>query len=146
MKKSEMALKLFEDNFNCAQSVLAPFAESMGMDADAALRVSSGFGAGIARQGNVCGAVTGGLMVIGLKYGKDLSSGPEAKELCYHKTDIFLQSFAKSLGSTVCTDLLEQNPDEPVNWNKIQEEGKFKTHCPVFVETAVLLLEEILKD
>lgn len=61
-KNVEYGLEVFSQNFNCAQSVLIPFANALGMDQDGLLRLSSPFGAGVSRQGEVCGAVTGALL------------------------------------------------------------------------------------
>jgi len=145
MSRSETALNFFNNEYNCSQSVLAAFSESLGIDTDMALRIASPFGAGVARQGEVCGAVSGALMAIGLYFGKDRNSDPKAKERCYEKSTIFMQAFAQTTGSCSCSDLLETEPGQPVNWAEAAASGKFKTHCPVFVETAVLILEEILK-
>lgn len=146
MSRSETALNYFNNEYNCSQAVLAAFAENLGIDTDMALRIASPFGAGISRQGEICGAVSGALMAIGLYYGKDRNSDPQAKERCYNKSTILMQAFAQTTGSCSCSDLLETEPGQPVNWAEAAASGKFKTHCPVFVETAVLILEEILKD
>ena len=68
-KHIELARSRFSEGFSCSQSVLAAFAPELGLDADAALRVSAAFGGGMGRTGGPCGAVTGALMVLGLKYG-----------------------------------------------------------------------------
>jgi len=68
--KSILATQTFSNGYNCSQSVLSVFAEDFGMKKDCCLRLASPFGSGIARRQETCGAVTGALMVIGLKYGK----------------------------------------------------------------------------
>ena len=70
MDHSEKALNLFDNKFNCAQSVLTAFAEELGLTEDESLRVACAFGGGMGRQQLTCGAVTGAAMALGLKFGK----------------------------------------------------------------------------
>ena len=67
---AEMAEAKFREGYNCAQSVLFSFCEELGLDAETALKLSCGLGAGMGRQGEVCGAVSGGIVVLGLKFGR----------------------------------------------------------------------------
>jgi C_GCAxxG_C_C family probable redox protein len=69
-ERCERATQCFSEGFNCSQAVLSAFGPEMGLDCETALRVAGMFGAGMGRMGNVCGAVTGAFMVIGLKYSK----------------------------------------------------------------------------
>lgn len=69
MNHIEKSLKLFESKFNCAQSVFASFSQELGLDEKQALKIGGCFGSGM-RKGEVCGACTGALMVLGLKYGQ----------------------------------------------------------------------------
>ena len=68
MDRVEQAVSKFAEGYNCAQSVLFSFCDDLGMDKDKALKIACGFGAGMGRKEEVCGAVTGGIMVIGAKY------------------------------------------------------------------------------
>lgn len=70
MKKPDQAAALFEEGFACSQAVLATFCERFGLDRHIGLKLAEGFSGGIGRQGLTCGAVTGALMVIGLRYGR----------------------------------------------------------------------------
>lgn len=146
MTKSEKALNLFSNNFNCAQAVFGAFAEDFGIDLNQALKTSTALGAGMSGQGNICGALSGGLLVIGLKFGSDQTTGPDAKQFSYRKGEVYINAFAQTLGSCICSDLLGMDPEQPVDWEKARSEGKFESVCPVIVETAVLLLEEIIKS
>ncbi|HPP50955.1 MAG TPA: C-GCAxxG-C-C family protein, partial [Spirochaetota bacterium] len=65
MKRSQVAIAKFTKDYNCAQSVLFSFCDYLNCDKDVALKISCGFGAGMGRKEEVCGAVTGGIMVIG---------------------------------------------------------------------------------
>ena len=68
MSRTQEALKIFSSNFNCAQAVLGAYGPDYGLSREMAFKVSSVFGTGIARTGGMCGAVTGALMVLSLRY------------------------------------------------------------------------------
>ena len=70
MTKADGAVTLFQEGFTCSQAVLSVFADDFGLDRDLALRISQGFGAGIAYTDDICGALSGAVMVIGLRYGE----------------------------------------------------------------------------
>ena len=95
----ETAVALFETGMNCAQSVFCAFAEDLGMDAETAAKVSSGLGGGVGRLREVCGAVTGATLVLGMKYGPD-------KTVVYEKVQAFAAEFKAEMGSIVCRELL----------------------------------------
>ena len=96
----EKAVALFATGMNCAQSVYCAFAEDFGMDAETAAKVSSGLGGGVGRLREVCGAVTGATLVLGMKYGPD-------KSAVYAKVQEFAAIFKQEMGSIVCRELLE---------------------------------------
>ena len=99
-----------EDNFrrgyNCAQSVLLAFGDLTGLEEATAARLSSSFGGGLARQREVCGAVSGAAMVLGLLYGYSDPSNREAKKQHYHRVQDFCARFAQQNGSILCRELL----------------------------------------
>ena len=98
----DLAHSRFSEGFSCSQSVLAAFAPELGLDADAALRVSAAFGGGMGRTGGTCGAVTGALMALGLKYGATVAD-PVAKERTYALTREFIARFeARSRRHDMC--------------------------------------------
>ena len=66
--KNETAIQKFTSGYNCAQAILYSFKDEINIDGDTALKMACGFGAGMGRKGEVCGAVTGGIIVIGAKY------------------------------------------------------------------------------
>ena len=74
-EKTDLADAYFERGYGCAQSVLGAFCRDYGLDEETALRIATGFGSGMGRLCEVCGALTGGFMVIGLKYGKVITDG-----------------------------------------------------------------------
>ena len=101
----EQALAYFHRGFNCAQSVFTPFAERLGLSEDAALRVSSAFGAGLGRMRGTCGAFSGLCMVAGFCKG-NLTGQPEDKERIFSLTRALADDFKAEFGTLTCRELL----------------------------------------
>lgn len=106
MKKSELAVATFEDGYNCAQSVFSVFCEDLGIEADAALKIATGFGAGMGRKGEVCGAVTGGIMVLGAQHGRGENEDRDVTYATYARTRDLMDQFAARHGTCLCRQLL----------------------------------------
>ncbi len=142
MTKSDDAVALFNEGFNCTQAVLSVFAQSFGLDTDMARRIAQGFGAGISRSNEMCGAVSGGVLVLGLRYGGSRADDTNAKEKTYAMVADFLQRFKRLHGSIECTDLVGYNLSDP----RQHAEAKkvVPTRCPMFVSDAVTLLESVI--
>ncbi len=145
MNRIERAKNYFANHYNCSQSVLTAFAPELGLTVDQSLKVASAFGAGMGRQQHTCGAVTGALMVLGLKYGKALNDSDEKKLNTYAKTVALFEAFKEKHGSINCRDLLGGlDMSKPSDKKRIQSEDLFNTKCPFYVETAVCLVEQII--
>jgi C_GCAxxG_C_C family probable redox protein len=142
-KRIDLARSRFSDGFSCSQSVLAAFAPELGLDADAALRVSAAFGGGMGRLGHTCGAVTGALMVLGLRYGATVAD-PAAKELTYAKARDFVAKFEARHGATDCADLLGVNIGTPEGQAVAREANLFKTTCPGLVASAAEIVGQMI--
>ena len=89
MNKVEKSLDYFKNGFNCSQALLATFAADFGLSEEVALKVATQFGGG-ARKGEMCGAVSGALMVLGLKYGHYHYDAPEEKANAYKIAEDFM--------------------------------------------------------
>ena len=74
-EKAAAAKALFMEGYNCSQAVVGAWAEDIGLDSETAYKIASGFGGGIGRMREVCGAFTGAVMVLGLKFGNTIGSG-----------------------------------------------------------------------
>ena len=92
MTHKEKAMKIFYERFNCSQAVLGAYADDHGLTADQAMKVAACFSGGV-RKGEVCGAVSGAIMVIGLKYG----DGPDYKAAAYPKAAEFMDRFKENM-------------------------------------------------
>jgi C_GCAxxG_C_C family probable redox protein len=124
--------------------VLSSFGEDLGLGGELSLRVAGAFGGGMARMGETCGAVTGALMAIGLKYGKVEAEDDEARERTYELARDFVTRFMDRRGSTVCRELLGYNLGIPEERKAAHDRGLFDTVCPELVRDAVEILEEIV--
>lgn len=144
MTKSEVALASFNKRITCSAAVFSAFAEELGLDEKTARKIGCGFGAGISRTGNICGAVSGAIMVIGLKYGKAEPGDDEATEKTRALTRQFMQEFTKIHGSVNCTELLGYNLSIQTEYDAAARENLFRTLCPVCVRDAADILERII--
>ena len=104
--KSETAAAMVAGNWNCAQSVLGVFCEELNLDRETAMKLASGFGAGMARRQEVCGAVSGAIMAIGLKHGQAREDDKAAKETAYRLSRELMDRFQAEFGSCLCRELL----------------------------------------
>jgi C_GCAxxG_C_C family probable redox protein len=146
MKKSEKAVDYFRSKFNCSQAVLTVFGPEYGLSENDSLKIACAFGGGMGRQQHTCGAVTGALMVLGLKYGKALSDPEEKKQLTYSKTREFFDEFNKLNGTTNCRELLDNlDMTDPEDHKKIMELKLFDINCEKYVSDAVIITEKLLK-
>lgn len=137
------ALKYFEDHFNCAQSVFAPFARRYGMDLDTALKIATPFGGGMGHAGQVCGAVSGGLMAIGLAKGIS-TYDRDLKYACYDMAKEFQSRFLELHGDLTCPGLLGYDIRDPEELEQVRELNMFHTLCPQFVGTAARIADEMI--
>ena len=145
MNKSDKALDLFSRNFNCSQAVFTAFAPDFGVDEELALKIATSFGGG-ARNGEICGAVSGALMVLGLKYGHFISDNSEQKSRAYDIAVEYTKRFKELNGSIVCRDLLGYDLSVPEEMACIKEKNLFSDICPRMVKCAVEVLESVLAD
>ena len=142
--RADRATEKFLSGYNCAQSVLWSFSEEVRLDSETALKIACGFGAGMARRQEVCGAVTGGIMVLGLRHGRGEKQDRTATEETYARTQELMRRFEARHGTCNCRQLLD-------GCDLATEEGRktFKDRdlinrtCKVCVQTVIAILEEM---
>jgi C_GCAxxG_C_C family probable redox protein len=144
MDKVKESASCFKDGFSCSQAVFATYAVDMGMDREKALKIAQAFGGGMGGMGEMCGAVTGAFMVIGLKYGRTRADDDEAKFKTYALVQEFTKRFKARHGTIVCRELLGCDIGTPEGHRIAKEEKLFSTLCPKFVQDAAEIIEEIL--
>lgn len=142
---SETAEKRFVEGFSCSQAVFSAFAETEGIELETALRIASSFGAGMARMGDTCGAVTGGMMALGLKFGRTVADDKEAKEKNYRLVHELVERFSKQFETCTCRDLLGFDPGAPEASQRFANEPEIEKRCSGFVREAAEILEKIIE-
>ena len=140
----ELALTRFEQGFSCSQAVFSAYAAQLGLDCETALKISGGFGGGMGRMAQTCGAVTGAFMVIGLKYGTIDAEDKETKEKVYALVREFADRFKFRNDTLNCKDLLGCDVSTSGGMQVAREQKLFKTICPKLVKDAAEIVEEIL--
>lgn len=138
------ALARFGEGYNCSQSTLAAFAEELGLALDVALRLAAPFGGGIGRQGEVCGAASGALMALGLRFG-GATVDRAAKERAYAVAAEFLRRFEERTGGIRCRDLIRADQRTPEGLADARERKVFTALCPAYVAAAAELAEALME-
>lgn len=140
---SAKARELFEKGYNCSQSVFAAFCDETGLDTKTAVKIASSFGGGMGRLREVCGAVTGMFMVLGMKYGYTDPFDKKAKTEHYKLIQALAKQFEKENGSIICRELLgiQVKNDIPVPDDR-NENYYRKRPCAELVERAARILDE----
>lgn len=135
MNRVDKAEALFMSGCNCSQAVFTAFADEFGLDEELAKRISCGLGGGVGRLREVCGAVTGAALVLGMRYGPD-------KSAAYPYIQRFADAFKRECGSIVCRELLAgtgaTQGGEP---EKRTREYYHKRPCVELVKLAVSLIQ-----
>ena len=142
-ERKERALQCFADDLHCSQSILAAFSEECGITEEQAFRLGSCFGSGM-RKGDVCGACTGALMVLGLMYGETHAGDKEGRQRTNLLNDLMMDRFSAANGSCLCNDLLGCDIRTSEGVQYARDHHLSTEFCPKMVESAVEILEEIL--
>ncbi len=144
MIRSKQAVSKFLEGYNCAQAVFYSFCDELGFEKNSALKMACGFGAGMGRKQEVCGAVTGGIIVIGAKYGKVEKDDRQAKEMTYTKTRDLMDQFTGKHGTFICRKLLrgcDLSTEEGQKY--FRENDLLNRICVPCIQTVVGILEDI---
>ena len=145
-ERADMARRNFLEGYNCSQSVVLAFTdvlEEQGIDARTMARLASPFGGGMGRMREVCGAVSGMLMVLGLTEGYDDAKAFAAKKELYQKVQELCGAYREENGSIVCRELLglAKGPDAPVPEKRTDAYYR-KRPCPELCACAARILAE----
>lgn len=144
MDHREKAVELFLHDSNCAQAVAVAFCDVTGMDPELAARISSSFGGGMGRMREVCGAVSGMLMVLGALYGYvDPGEKDRAKKAHYAAVQELAGKFRERNGSILCREILKNPPSDPSPTPRTAEFYKNRP-CARMVACAAELLDEYI--
>jgi len=137
---------LFAQGYNCAQAILTAFGPEHDISRERCLTMATPFGAGLGRTGGVCGAVTGALMVLGLRFGGDTLANPQAKTAAYAAAQEFIAQFSARNQTTICRELLGVDLSTPEGSAEAQARNLARTLCPKFVHDAAEILDAMCGD
>ena len=140
----DQAKTIFKKGFNCCQAVFTPFALEKGVNEEAVLMLSSGFAAGLCFQGETCGAVIGAQMAIGLNIGYAKPGDQHGRDMVKKSIAEHRKKFVEKYGSTLCKELVGDDPSTEEGLNYLKENGVFKAKCPGFVADSVEILQAVL--
>lgn len=142
---AEKALVRFKDGYNCCQSVLSCLCDRYGLNDAVAIRLATGFGAGMAR-GGICGVVSGAAMLLGLAGGGGGHESQALKMATFGRVKDFYGRFTERHGSILCRDLLGLDPSTPEGRTTAREEGLFTSVCDPLIVDAVSLVQAIMAE
>jgi C_GCAxxG_C_C family probable redox protein len=143
--RSETAAEMVAGGWNCAQSVLGVFCSDLGLDRETAMKLASGFGAGMGKRQEVCGAVSGAVMAVGMKHGQAREDDKAAKEAAYRLSRELMDRFQAEFGSCLCRELLPGlDLASEAGHQRYKAEGWSEKVCRPCVRFAVRVLEDIL--
>lgn len=144
MDRIEKAAQSFLGGYNCAQSVAIAFADKLDMDEKTAAKIASGFGGGFGRLREVCGAVSGMVMVANYLYGYD-APDQEQQAKCYQMVQTLCKQFEEQNGSIICRDILKNPPSDPTPSPRTAEYYAQRP-CARMVMAATEILENYIKE
>ena len=145
MDHSEYAAGLFLKGYNCAQAVAVAFCDVTGLDEKFSARMVSSFGGGMGRMREVCGAVSGMLLVAGILYGYKGNEGDEVKKAHYARVQELAGKFRDQVGSIVCREILKNPPSDPNPTPRTAEFYKIRP-CARMVSLAARILDEYIAE
>lgn len=147
MTRGDLAAEKFASGYNCAQAVLLAFCDRTLLDETTAAKLTSGFGGGIGRLREVCGAANGAFMVISLLYGDGGVAPRERKGELYARIQDFATRFKAHNGSYICRELLSGITADhaPIPDQRTAEYYK-KRPCAEIVRDAADMLDAYLAE
>lgn len=129
-----VALDMFAQMFNCSESVLGGLVEGCGLECPCSPRIATAFGGGMAGQGEICGALTGAMMALGLKFGRERGDDNDAKAMAYSKIRELFAAFEKEFGTCECFGLIGIDLSTPEGLEQARQAGLHQNICPKYVE------------
>lgn len=144
---SEKARALFLEGYNCAQAVLCAFDDLTGLDRETSARLASSFGGGMGRMREVCGTVSGALLVLGQLCGYADPKDPKAKTDHYHLVQEFARRFREINGTIICRELLKGVRTKPGNEPEARTPEYYASRpCLRHVGEAAAIVDELLRE
>jgi len=143
-KRADEAVDAFRRGLSCSQAIFSVYGKDLGIDPETAVKIASAFGAGVAKTGEICGAVSGALMVIGLTQELKAIRDPASRENVYSLAKRFIDDFTARHASVNCTELVGYDLSDPKQFAEAREKKVFATRCSKLVRDAGEILEGLL--
>jgi C_GCAxxG_C_C family probable redox protein len=143
-KRADEVVDAFKRGLSCSQAIFSVYGKDLGVDPETAIKIASAFGAGIAKTGGICGAVSGAIMVIGLSQKPEDIQDATSREKVYGLAKRFIDEFTARNASVNCTDLVGYDLSDPKQFAEAREKKVFATRCSKLVRDAGEILEEFL--
>jgi len=124
-----------EEEFLCSEAVLMALSKCLGVESRLIPKIATGFGAGIGRQGEVCGALSGAVMGLGLKFGRDAPGFTEGKRPYWYASEL-MKGFQDLHGHLRCRDILGLDLTDPEDYRKYSERNLWGTKCRDLITSA----------
>ncbi len=145
MDAIEKAMHLFDRGLNCSQAILTAFGETYGLESESALRLGRPWGGGMGRMGQICGAVSGAIVLLGYAANGSTDEAEARNKLCAAIQKL-VRRFEERNGTSICRELLGADFSSEEDQRKIKEEMLVTKRCPKFVKDASVILAELLED
>jgi C_GCAxxG_C_C family probable redox protein len=142
--REDKAIEPFRAGLNCAQAVLGAYSEDLNFDKNLALNISCGFGGGMGRLQETCGAVTGSYMVLSIFNGNKYQDNKVKKEKSYSMIQEFDKKFRELNGSTICKTLLKCEIKTEAGHTFAKENHLFETVCEKCITDSLLIIKELI--
>ena len=143
MDRATRAAEYFVNGYNCAQAIAVAFCDVIGMEKEQAAKMASSFGGGMGRMREVCGAVSGMLLVAGILYGYEIPGDDEQKKEHYSRVQELAGAFRQKIGSIVCREILKNPPSDPTPSPRTESYYRDRP-CVRMVYTAAEILNEYI--
>jgi C_GCAxxG_C_C family probable redox protein len=144
--QEEKAIKSFREGLNCAQATVTAYSDDMGFDNDLATRISCGFGGGMGRLQETCGAVTGAFMVLGIHYCSKYKDNKDRKEATYSAIQKFADRFNSIYGTSDCKSLLNCSLRTEEGQKFIKENNLHEKVCEKCIADAIMIVNELISE
>jgi len=141
----KLAERYAEGGFLCSESVLMAIASCLNTSSDLIPKIATGFGAGIGRRGEACGALSGGVMALGLRFGRSTVDDTEGDRRPYWFSTELVDTFRERFGEIRCRDLLGLDLSKPEDLKIYREKGLWNTTCRSFIIETTAMVYELLQ-
>ncbi|MBI4446205.1 MAG: C_GCAxxG_C_C family protein [Acidobacteria bacterium] len=141
MEVEKRAVELFEQGYNCAESVLIATCEATDTAQNGVPRIATALGGGIGRMGDVCGALSAAAIAIGLAHGRD--SAKEARDPAYERAQRLYREFHRIMGATSCRNLTGFDISTAEGYQRFHDSGQRARVCNAAIALSAKLAEEL---